>query len=154
LIQVTSSILIIATRERCFDLARDMKTHAETMRQSNERIVSAPESGVLRLGDEVTFEAVHFGIRQRLTSKIVEFDRPDSFTDEMQKGAFKSLRHTHQFVAESAGTKMIDTLEIEAPLGPLGWIAERVFLRRYMKQLIEQRGRELKQLVENANEVR
>ncbi len=126
-----------------------MKTHAETMRRSGERIVAAPESGVLELGDEVTFEAIHFGIRQRLTSKIIEFDRPTSFTDQMQQGAFRSLRHRHEFLAEGALTRMTDTLDLQAPLGALGWIAERVFLRRYMKRLIENQELELMRIAEN-----
>jgi Uncharacterized conserved protein len=148
LIQVSSSILIKASRERCFDLARDVKTHAETMRHSGEQIIRAPESQVLELGDEVTFEAIHFGIRQRLTSKIIDFDRPNSFTDEMQKGAFKSLRHRRDFRGEGVETIMTDTLDVVAPLGPFGWIAERAFLRSYMKRLIEKRGLELKRLAE------
>lgn len=121
------------------------------MRRSRERIIQAPESGVLELGDEVTFEAIHFGIRQRLTSRIVEFDRPYSFTDQMQKGAFKSLRHRHEFKEEGAETRMTDTLELEAPLGPFGWIVERAFLGSYMKRLIEKRGLELKRLAETAS---
>ena len=122
------------------------------MRKSGERIVAAPESGILALGDEVTFEAKHFGIRQRLTSRIVEFDRPSSFTDQMQKGAFKSLRHRHEFRAEEAGTRVTDILDLQAPLGPLGWIAERAFLHRYMKRLIENQELELKRIAESVSD--
>lgn len=90
---------IAASLEECFDRARDVNLHTDSTTGSKERIVDAPPSGMLELGDEVEFEAVHFGIRQRLRSKIVEYDRPNRFVDEMQRGAFKRLRHTHEFTA-------------------------------------------------------
>jgi hypothetical protein len=43
-------------------------------------------SGVMKLGDTVTWEAKHFGIKQHLTSKITAYERPYRFTDEMVQG--------------------------------------------------------------------
>jgi ligand-binding SRPBCC domain-containing protein len=49
------------------------------------------------LNDEITWEAVHFGIKQRLSVRIVEMNRPYSFTDMMLKGTFKSMRHEQTY---------------------------------------------------------
>src|SRR6185295_765057 len=111
---------IAAPIELCFDLARDVDTHLRTSARTGERAVAGKTSRLLDLGDVVKFEAVHFGVRQQLTSKIVEFDRPRRFVDEMVKGAFTSLRHLHEFRAEGAITVMRDTLVWRSPLGLLG----------------------------------
>jgi ligand-binding SRPBCC domain-containing protein len=66
----------------------------------------------------------------------------------MQKGSFKRLRHTHTFQELNGMTVMTDVLEFEAPLGPLGFIAERLVLKRYMRRFLEHRNLELKRLAE------
>jgi ligand-binding SRPBCC domain-containing protein len=145
---VTAEVQINAPPERCFDLARDLRVHEQTTGSTRERVVSGPESGLMELGDVVTFEAVHFGVRQRLTSKIVAYDRPREFTDEAQKGAFKSLRHVHRFEESNGGTLMTDILEFESPGWIFGKLANALFLTRYMARFLISRGLELKKLAE------
>jgi len=104
-------------------------------------VVSKHDRDLLELGDELTLEATHFRVQQRLSSKLVEFDRPTSFTDQMTKGAFKSFRHQHLFESLLDGaTKMTDILEFESPLGPLGRLVDRLFMRKYMERFIRERG--------------
>jgi ligand-binding SRPBCC domain-containing protein len=91
---------------------------------------------------------VHFGIRQRLTSKITAYERPYRFTDEMVRGAFRDLRHVHEFIPQPPGVLMIDRFWFRAPFGPLGWVAERIVLTRYMTELLLTRNRYLKQVAE------
>ena len=93
-------------------------------------------SGLLGPGDVVTFEAVHFGVRQRLTSKIVEFDRPNRFVDEMVQGVFASLRHVHEFFVDGDAVVMRDTLTWRLPLGFLGTVADKLFVERHMKTFV------------------
>ena len=104
--------------------------------------------GRLLLGETVTFEAMHFGVRQRLTSKIIELDRPYRFVDQMQRGAFAFLRHTHTFQQLPEGTLMHDRLHLAAPLGPIGWIAERLFLARHMRRFLICHQNEFRKIVE------
>ncbi|MBM6616515.1 SRPBCC family protein [Bacillus suaedaesalsae] len=141
-------ILIKAKVTTCFDLCRDINVHSQTVAHTKERIVSRHSSPLLEKGDIVTFEAVHFGVRQRLTAKVTQMERPYSFTDEMLKGAFKSLFHTHEFKEVREGTLMIDKLVFESPLGVLGIIANNLFLERYMERFIATRARELKKIAE------
>jgi len=124
---------IAAPIERCFDLARDIETHLRTSSFTGERVVGDRTSGLLGPGDVVTFEAVHFGVRQRLTSKIVEFDRPNRFVDEMVQGVFASLRHVHEFFVDGDAVVMRDTLIWESPLGFLGAVADTCFVTRHMR---------------------
>jgi ligand-binding SRPBCC domain-containing protein len=127
---------IAAPIELCFDLARDVGAHARSAAATGERIVGPKTTGCLELGDEVTFEARHLGIRQRLTSRIVEFSRPTRFVDQMVTGAFTSLRHVHEFMPDGAVVVMRDTLTWQSPLGRLGALADSLFLVRYMRNFL------------------
>jgi len=139
---------IAAPIEVCFDLARDVDAHIKTSSSTNERAVAGRTTGLLELGDTVTFEAVHFGIRQRLTSRIVEFDRPRRFVDEMVEGAFASLRHVHEFVPEGSTVLMRDTLTWRSPLGFLGIIADTLFVESHMRSFMVTKQAELKAYAE------
>ncbi|MEM7788713.1 MAG: SRPBCC family protein [Bacteroidota bacterium] len=139
---------IHATPGACFDLARDVDVHAESLAHAGERVTLRPDHARLRLGDEVEFEGRHLGVRQRLRARITAFDRPHHFRDEQVRGAFRSFVHDHEFVPEADGTRMTDRIRFQAPGGPLGVLVERVILRPYLTRLIARRGRELKHLAE------
>lgn len=147
---ITIDTHIAAPPEVCFDLARNVEAHAESAAFSRERIVEPGKtSGFLELGDLVTFEGRHFGLRQRFTARIIELDRPHQFVDEMVKGAFQWLRHAHQFHPSGAGTLMRDVLTWKAPLGVLGSIADWLFLKRHMEWFVRTKQLELKKLAES-----
>jgi ligand-binding SRPBCC domain-containing protein len=148
------AIVIVETQinvpvEVCFDLARDIGLHCETAANTNERAVAGRTSGLIGLGESVTFEAVHFGIRQKLTSQVTEYDKPKRFVDEMTNGAFKSLKHIHEFTPTASGTLMKDTLDWASPLGIFGKIADKLFLENYMENFIIERNNKLKAIAEN-----
>jgi ligand-binding SRPBCC domain-containing protein len=148
--------LIVETRinapiEICFDAARDIGLHCETASRTGERAVAGVMTGLINLGETVTFEAVHFGIRQRLTAKIVEFERPQRFVDETTQSAFKSLRHIHEFVSteQGQGTLMRDTLIWVSPFGIFGVVADKVALERHLRKFLVERNERLKLVIEN-----
>ena len=139
---------IDASPERCFDLSLNVDLHRHSVAHTHERPVAGVTSGMMRLGDTVTWEAVHFGIKQHLTSKITAYERPHRFTDEMIRGAFQEMAHTHEFTPQPPGTLMIDLFTFRAPLGILGWLADTLVLTRYMKGLLLTRNGYLKQVAE------
>lgn len=141
---------IHADLETCFDAARDMRLHALTTRETGERIVAGPKDALLEPGTQVTFEARHLGIRQQLSAQITEFHRPHRFVDEMTRGIFKSLRHTHEFEPANGSTLMRDTLEWTSPLGPLGTIADYLIVRRHLTNFLQLRCTRLKQFLESS----
>jgi len=142
---------INAPIERCFDLSLSVDLHQHSVAHTHERPVAGVTSGIMKLGDTVTWEAVHFGIKQHMTTQITAYDRPDRFTDEMLKGAFHDITHLHEFVPRPPGTLMIDLFEFHAPLGILGKLAETLVLTRYMKGLLLARNTYLKQVAESEN---
>jgi ligand-binding SRPBCC domain-containing protein len=93
---------IAAPIERCFDLARSVDLHRDSVVHTGERAIAGVTTGLMRMGDWVTWEAKHFGVRQRLTSRIIAYERPVRFVDEMVSGAFKRFAHVHEFVRTGA----------------------------------------------------
>ncbi|HZC07363.1 MAG TPA: hypothetical protein VE338_17140 [Ktedonobacterales bacterium] len=79
---------IQASPERCFDVSLSVDAHAQSQAHAHERPIAGVMAGEMRLGDTVTWEAVHFGVTQRLTSQITAYERPSRFTDEMGAGIF------------------------------------------------------------------
>ena len=139
---------IRAAADVCFDAARDIDLHAESMRHTGEKAIAGVTKGLIGLGEQVTWEAKHFGVRQRLTSRITAFDRPRHFRDSQVAGAFRRFDHDHFFATDSDATIMRDVFDYESPLGWLGKIADRMFLRSYMIRLIEGRAAAIRQRVE------
>ncbi len=140
--------LIAASPERCFDLSLSVDLHRHSVAHTHERPIAGVTSGVMRLGDTVTWEAVHFGVKQHLTTKITAYERPQYFIDEMIRGIFQEMKHHHAFIPQSSETLMIDTFTFRAPMGILGRVSEALFLTRYMEGLLLTRNRYLKQEAE------
>ena len=144
-------IEINAPIERVFDLARCIDLHVETMGQSDEKAIGGKTAGLINLGETVTWQATHFGVRQKLTSKITAFDRPHHFRDEMQKGAFKRFTHDHYFEEISGKTLMRDVFVFESPFWIFGKIADALFLEKYMTRILKERNLWLKKVAEGEN---
>src|SRR5262249_42879565 len=138
-----------APPRRGFDLARSVDAHVESAAGTRERAVAGVTTGLLGPGDEVTWRARHLGVSQELASRITVFDRPHRFQDSMVRGAFAHLVHDHLFIATANGTKMVDVLDYAAPGGPLGRLAEKLFLTAYLARFLRQRAQMLKRLAES-----
>lgn len=130
-------------KSQLFDMARNIDIHQVSMAQSRERAVAGVTSGLISVGEEVTWRAWHFGLPLRMTSRITQMMVPDYFIDEQVKGPFKGFRHVHEFNHDSDGTTMIDRIEFTAPFGLIGLFVEKLFLARYMQKIIETRNSHL-----------
>jgi ligand-binding SRPBCC domain-containing protein len=142
--QIEIKTVIEADIKVCFDLARNIDIHQESLKYSDEKAIAGKMSGLIELGEWVSWEAKHFGIVQHLTSKITEFEPPNYFVDEMVFGAFKSFRHEHIFKIENNQTLLIDKFYFESPYGVLGKLANVLFVKRYMEKLLKTRNKFLK----------
>ena len=130
---------IDAPPETCFALLRDPRLHTETL---------AVHEGDFALGQRVRFESEMLGIKQVMVVEVTEFDPPHRVTDTMISGTFREFRHTHEFTEHNGGTLMSDVVVWRSPLGPLGRLADRLFLRRKLRRLITGRNLRLKALAE------
>lgn len=87
-------------------------------------------------------------IRLPWDAEISEFTWNDHFCDIQHRGPFKSWRHCHHLHAESRtspngtlqpGTRLTDQLEYALPLGPLGSLANLLFVRFQLRSTFRYR---------------
>jgi ligand-binding SRPBCC domain-containing protein len=139
---------IAAPPETVFDLELDVGVHTQSLSFSRETAIG-PHPPQLRKDDQVTWRARHLGVYWTMTVRITSYDRPRSFVDEQVCGPFAHFRHVHTFAAQDGGgTEMRDQISFKAPLGLIGWIAERVILARYLAVTVAVRNEHMKRLAE------
>jgi len=139
---------INAPIERCFDLARSIELHQDGAGKTREQAIEGVTSGLINLGETVTWKAKHFGFWQTLQVEIIELDKPNSFTDVMLQGKFKSMKHTHSFTHENGVTTMTDQFVYQSPLSLLGMFVDWLFLEKYMTNFLKQKNKVFKEVLE------
>jgi ligand-binding SRPBCC domain-containing protein len=141
--------LIHAPIEVCFDLSRNIDLHMRSTEHTREVAIEGVTTGLIGLNEQVTWEATHFGIRQKLTVRITSFDRPRHFRDSQVRGAFRRFDHDHYFVqAEGGATLMRDEFDYDSPLGLVGVVADHVFLKAYMRSFLDRRNLAIRKAAE------
>ncbi len=143
------STRINAPVETCFNLARSVDVHMASTAKTNEKAIAGRTSGLCEENDEITWEAIHFGIKQNLSVRITKMEFPFFFEDEMLKGAFRSMKHRHYFKSGNDHTVMTDEFNYTSPLGWLGRLADILFLEKYMRSFLILRNQFIKSLAEN-----
>lgn len=131
-----------------FDLSRSIDLHMITSTKNKEEAIAGRTSGLIELGETVTWRATHLGVRQKLTSIITGFNRPIYFADEMVKGAFKKFHHAHHFNQKDNFVEMVDIFDYTSPLGILGNLADILFLEKYMTNFLIHRNDLIKEYAE------
>jgi ligand-binding SRPBCC domain-containing protein len=137
--------IIRAPVEACFDASRDAGLHLGSASNTGEKVIRGRTTGLFELGEEITWQARHFGVKQLLTVKIADFDFPHFFADEMVNGAFKSMRHEHYFEAIDGGTRMKDRFMYETPFWVFGAVFDVLLLKRHMTDFLLRRNKFLKE---------
>ena len=141
---------IDADIQTVFDLSRNIDFHQESTAKTNEKAIAGKTSGLIELGETVTWRAKHLGFYQTLTTKIIEMESPKMFTDVMIQGTFKSMKHQHIFEEKDGKTLMIDIFEFESPFGILGKIFNQIYLKNYLKRFLLERNKMLKEIGESS----
>lgn len=139
---------IAAPAERVFDLSRSIDVHKKSLAHTNEQAVAGTTSGLIKQDETVTWKAKHLGKTRVLKVKISSMQQPASFTDEMVSGDFKQMKHEHHFKSIQNGTLMIDLFSFESPYGAAGKLINYIFLKRYLRKLLERRNQAIKEFAE------
>jgi hypothetical protein len=145
--------VIGAPVERCFDLARSVEVHLAGNVHCGEPAVATAgiRTGLVELGQRVTWRAKHFGVWHQLTSEISAMKRPHHFQAVMIRGIFRWMQHDHFFRALSRdSTEMTDVFRFAAPFPILGRLVEITVLREYMGTLLGERNAAVKEIAESA----
>ena len=135
--------------EICFDLATSIDLHKISTIKTNEQAIAGTTTGLIKLNEFVTWQARHFGIKQKLTTKITAYNRPYHFRDEQIKGVFKLLKHNHFFEQINGEVIMRDEFEFESPFGILGKLFNKIILTKYMTHFLIERNKTIKEFAES-----
>jgi ligand-binding SRPBCC domain-containing protein len=90
-------------------------------------------------------------IRAEWIAVITEFEGNHHFADTQKKGPFKSFHHRHELIAETRdskdGTIIRDQIDYEVGFGPLGKLAQKVFVRSQLRRTFAYRQQAVEKLL-------
>ena len=147
--QIKITTTINAPIEIVFNNSRNIDIHQYSASKTNEKAIAGRTSGLIEIGETVTWKGKHFGINLKHQSIITEMDFPKYFIDEQLKGHFKSFKHQHIFYQKENQTIMIDILEYKTPYLFIGKIFDKFILKNHLTNFILHRNKVLKELSEN-----
>jgi ligand-binding SRPBCC domain-containing protein len=149
MVSIVERTHINAPIERCFYLSLNIDLHQESTASTQERAIAGVTTGLIGLGQRVTWRGRHFGLMLKHTSEITAYEAPTFFEDVMVSGVFRGFRHRHFFRSEDNGTMMEDNLEFAAPVPVLGQIVEVLVLKEYLRRFLRERNAYIKQVAES-----
>ncbi len=139
---------IQAPIQTVFDTARNIDFHQNSLYKTHEKAIDGRTSGLIELGETVTFKGKHFGFYFTHKAKIIKMEKPYYFIDKMIQGRFKSYKHWHFFEEKNNFIRMIDYIEYETSFGIIGNLFDVFFLKKYLIKLISSRNQIIKNLLE------
>jgi ligand-binding SRPBCC domain-containing protein len=94
----------------------------------------------LRTGTLLDYTIRLHGVPVRWQTRIERWEAPTGFFDVQAKGPYKLWEHTHAFEPDGDGATIIhDRVRYALPLGPLGALAHRLFVRRDLERIFDYR---------------
>jgi ligand-binding SRPBCC domain-containing protein len=140
---------IAAPQEVVFDLSRHIGLHKISQQLHKEEAVGGVTNGLIEEGEFVKWKAKHLFKTRFLKIRITKMQPSAFFEDVMEEGDFKKFSHQHYFKTAQNGTIVIDHLEFESPYGFIGKLFNQFFLTNYMKRLLLQRNKTIKEYAES-----
>lgn len=87
------------------------------------------------------------GIPINWTTRIETWEPPHHFVDTQLKGPYSLWHHTHEFEADGGNATVIhDRVRYSIPFGPLGELAEKLFVRRDLRRIFDYRAEAVERL--------
>jgi ligand-binding SRPBCC domain-containing protein len=119
----------------------------------NFRIIT-PQPIDLHSGTLIDYRLQLYGVPLRWRTRIEEYEPNKRFIDVQLRGPYRLWRHTHEFTPEGSGTRMLDHVEYQLPLGVLGSVAHGVFVGRTLEKIFDYRRDRIAGLLGHAAPVR
>jgi len=84
---------------------------------------------------------------------IAEYDDQKYFRDVQNSGPFGAWSHTHSFVVETDGTRVIDRVEYEPPFGLVGKLLDPIMVKPSLAYMFKYREKKTRELLEQGTQV-
>jgi|SRR5579863_6007820 len=101
----------------------------------------------VRTGTVIPYRLRLHGLPLIWVSQIEEFERGRLFVDRQLIGPYKLWQHRHEFEADGEQTVIRDEVRYELPLGRLGSIAHRLFVRSDVERIFAYRRATLERVL-------
>ncbi|UCD24685.1 MAG: SRPBCC family protein, partial [Gemmatimonadota bacterium] len=101
----------------------------------------------VKQGTRISYRISWLGFSMKWESLIDRYEEEVCFADRMIRGPYRSWYHLHSFRSVADGVEMIDRVEYEMPLGPLGNIAHSVMVKRQLQAIFDYRARRIPELL-------
>lgn len=135
------------SREQLFPFFQDAHNlEAITPPFLNFRIMT-PSPIDMKAGALIDYKLRLFLVPIRWRTIIERFEPPYLFVDRQLWGPFKLWRHLHKFYEVEGGTLMIDRVDYQIPLGPIGRVAQNLFTRRTLDTIFDDRKHKLMEML-------
>ena len=100
--------------------------------------VTTPRPLEVSAGTYIDYRLRLHGVPVTWRSEITLWNPPHEFIDEQVSGPYRSWHHTHRFEAEGEGTRILDGVRYELPLGPVGRVGLPL-VRRDLRRIFDYR---------------
>lgn len=87
----------------------------------------------------IDYRVALFGVPVRWRTRITDYESGRGFTDEQESGPFALWSHVHEFREHPLGTWMRDRVDYRPRFGPLGTLAQHIFVGRLVRRIFTHR---------------
>ena len=154
---LTFDVTLPAPLERVWAFHEDVQRALPALSPPQAAVAIESADLPVRVGSRIVIRARGpLGVRLRWVAKVVEHRPPGAagdplraaFADEQVSGPFAAWRHEHLFESISpTSTRLTDRITYKVPLGPLGALADALFVRRQVAAMFRHRHEVLRQVL-------
>jgi ligand-binding SRPBCC domain-containing protein len=146
--QLTFRVTVPAPLERVWQFHEDVATALPALSPPEAKVAIESADLPVRVGSRIAITARGpLGMRVRWVARITAHRPPRTggaygaeFADEQESGPFAAWRHDHVFDEIGTGaTQITDRVTYRVPLGPLGVLADHLFVRRQVVRMFRHR---------------
>ncbi len=101
--------------------------------------ILTPGTIEMKAGAIIDYSLRFYGVSLKWKTRIEAFEPENRFVDTQLKGPYRYWHHVHEFEEIEQGTRMRDIVNYEVPFGPLGAVAQALFVRRSLERIFEYR---------------
>jgi len=103
----------------------------------------------MRAGARIDYQLSLFGVPVRWRTRITDWQPGKRFVDEQESGPYALWRHTHEFEARGTSTLVRDVVDYREPFGPVGIVAQVLFVRRTLDRIFDFRRDAISRLLDH-----
>ena len=101
--------------------------------------ILTPTPIVMAAGTRIDYQIRLAGIPVWWRTAIDIFEPERRFVDRQVRGPYRRWHHRHEFVPLGPATLVIDVVDYELPLGPLGTLAHTLAVRATLERIFDHR---------------